>query len=103
MTDRKKFNIKKQLMFHDSVHSQSKEGKELMRVLITDGSRHSHEAKETLQQMEISFLEISIDRISSNHLKIPTLLTPEGTFEGVDLVKMYSTAEKNPFCRSNTF
>ncbi len=68
-----------------------------LRVLITDESRHSREAKDTLVAMDIPFYEISIDRISANNYKIPTLLTPEGTFEGIELVKVYSVAEKNGF------
>jgi len=68
-----------------------------MRVLIIDDSRNCAEAVETFKKMEIPFETISIDKISHNNFELPTLLAPEGRFEGIHSVKMYTKAEKNGF------
>ena len=68
-----------------------------MRVLITDGSPNSLEAAEDLRKKKISFVELSIEKISQVDFKVPMLLAPEGRFEGVNLVKAYSKAEVNGF------
>jgi hypothetical protein len=68
-----------------------------MRILITDDSTNCLEAIEMLKAMKIDFFQISIDKISQSNFEVPTLLAPEGRFEGINLVKMYSKAEKNGF------
>ena len=68
-----------------------------MRILITDRTKSSQEAVENLKKMKVSFVEISVEKISPVNFKIPVLLAPEGRFEGVESVKMYLKAERNGF------
>lgn len=68
-----------------------------MRILVTDRSEKSREALDTLEEMKIDFFEITIEKIARINFEVPLLLAPEGRFEGLDLVKMYSKAEKNGF------
>lgn len=70
---------------------------ENMRVLIIDDSRNCTEAIETFKKMEIPFVIVSIDKIAQTNFELPTLLAPEGRFEGIHSVKMYTEAEKNGF------
>lgn len=67
------------------------------RVLIIDDSNQSKEAIQVLRNMEISFVCISREKIAQTNFKLPTLLAPEGKFEGIFSVKMYSEAERNGF------
>ena len=67
------------------------------RLLITDNSPNSQEAFKILKKKNIDFIEIPIKTISSSNFKAPTLLAPEGRFEGIDFVKAYTKAEENGF------
>lgn len=70
---------------------------EKMRVLIIDDSRNCAEAVNIFEQMEIPFVIVPIEDIAHNNFELPTLLTPEGKFEGIPSIKMYTEAEKKGF------
>ena len=70
---------------------------EKMRILIIDDSRNCAEAVDIFEKMEIPFVRISIEEIAHNNFELPTLLAPEGKFEGIPSIKMYTEAEKNGF------
>lgn len=66
-----------------------------MRVLITDESSHSLEARNVLEAQKIDFTEVSVEKISFSSGAMPVLLAPEGRFEGIASVSMYVRAEMN--------
>lgn len=70
---------------------------EKIRILIIDESKSSQEAREILRTGKIDFMEIHSEKLSQLNFHIPTLLAPEGQFEGIELVKKYTTAENNGF------
>ncbi len=69
----------------------------VMRVLVTDDSENSAKAKRVLVAARIEFTEMNVENIWRDDLKTPTLITPEGIFEGWTSVEMYSRVEAKGF------
>ena len=68
-----------------------------MRFLVVDKSKESQQAIRILKDKQINFEVIPIEQSFTNNFKVPLLLTPEGRFEGIDLVRTYTKAEENGF------
>ena len=68
-----------------------------MRILITDETESSRKVLDLLREIELEFTEIRVDDLSHTDFPLPTLIAPEGRFEGELLVQVYAKAEKNGF------
>ncbi|GAG15051.1 unnamed protein product [marine sediment metagenome] len=76
---------------------------EKTRILITDETESSKKVLEILREIDIQFTEIRVGELSQTDFLLPTLIAPEGRFEGEQLVQVYAKAEKNGFHKKIEF